>query len=1120
MAQIGGDCPSFATLCGNLINNGSFETQITIPDCQGDLDANHVECWDDFFPAQRGTPDYYSNSYVTLTSGPLECIGRDFLPPGGTYANQGFSSTSLYGNAQKHFGGLFTIGTDNVFFQSTAYREYFFQPLLDPILPGESVTVQLQMGLGGVSNRATSLQVAFVTDAQIGYESPAGVGNYQRMIINNDMNLNNFIVTLPPITNNTGWQTTVPVTFTNNNTFALDKIVIGNFKTNSATLSSAITVTQTIPISASGIIGYYVIDDIVVKKNTGGCCDVDISINQNLPMNPLPVSYISSWTIPPGASVFVNGVLIIDQNFTFNMNDVRFGPDASIIVNANKELRIQNNSWLHGCDNMWRGIDATAPGAKVTANSSLIEDALIAIYSKNGNPVLSNNMRFWNNNVGIQLEDFTNTWSLTLRRTTFQSTGNLSPNSYPVGSRPEAGMIINNVGNVKLQFSGPVNKNHFRNMHYGLKITNSNFEISNANFYNIISYGEVAISTAIEIHNTISTALPLTAKINNDFGSMNITFCDNGIMADGKLAMNVHGVNFNNINKGLGIFSRDNTAFQINQVDIYENNFETVKYGIIFLDSPLLSAKVHHNTLTNLAGFFYIPGSRAISVVNSSGLNVKCGNDYPTWIYSNNITNYEDGIRLALSPCVNMEFNQITLSPPATNQHRGIFVESCLSPKIGVNTVVGNGQDWRNIGIRLFLSPLAEVYCNDVNNTGYGFWFDEDCDFSKVHHNVLNNYLYGMYFVNNAKLGPQYIGPGLLSEAFKNSWQKLNTLDKEIFVDQAGVSPVNPGQSVFYFDPTDTDFNTRKLGVEAIDNFNVSIAGTITDDADITGNTTSPSSYCGVFNPPSLIPGGVRPRFELGNIPFTQFGSANEVNSRWMFNHHILKTAAVYQDTLAAADLSVQTINFLDSLSNTELAGMMEVEDLILVKNFSSAFTQNQSITGTAGAFDYLKTVHEILIPYWDSIQHHHALNVTIEDLTTLTEVAALCPGEFGDAVIKARVFLQFYVNDSLTFSNVCELPYELRPGTRVAEIMEQSIDQSDLVIYPNPSIGVFGIKLTTGTIAQVSVLNINGQLLRKITNPSTSVFDISDFSPGIYLIIVTDTDGVFHLPKRIVIAN
>ncbi len=211
---------------------------------------------------------------------------------------------------------------------------------------------------------------------------------------------------------------------------------------------------------------YYLIDDIKVERNTATCCvanQVTFPSNPSLPININDPSIVGFFA--PGSSVFVDRPLVINVSTTSNGVTVNFGPNGYIIVNSGRTFFMHTNSILRDCDNMWRGIDATAVNARVIGHDSFISDAEWAIMSQGGNLLQSYGMTYNNNYVGIYLKNYSNPWTNYVMRNSFfnSSAATLKSNTFGItNTKCEARVLIENAGEITIKPTTAANKNLFK----------------------------------------------------------------------------------------------------------------------------------------------------------------------------------------------------------------------------------------------------------------------------------------------------------------------------------------------------------------------------------------------------------------------------------------------------------------------------------------------------------------------------------------------------------------------------------------------------------------------------------------------------------------------------------
>lgn len=84
---------------------------------------------------------------------------------------------------------------------------------------------------------------------------------------------------------------------------------------------------------------------------------------------------------------------------------------------------------------------------------------------------------------------------------------------------------------------------------------------------------------------------------------------------------------------------------------------------------------------------------------------------------------------------------------------------------------------------------------------------------------------------------------------------------------------------------------------------------------------------------------------------------------------------------------------------------------------------------------------------------------------------------------------------------------YEVLGGTSV-----KSITVKDLHVYPNPAVDMLYLSLQV-PLEKVEMYNVMGQRVKILLNPDRKL-NVSDLSPGIYLLHATDEEGVIHEAK------
>lgn len=104
------------------------------------------------------------------------------------------------------------------------------------------------------------------------------------------------------------------------------------------------------------------------------------------------------------------------------------------------------------------------------------------------------------------------------------------------------------------------------------------------------------------------------------------------------------------------------------------------------------------------------------------------------------------------------------------------------------------------------------------------------------------------------------------------------------------------------------------------------------------------------------------------------------------------------------------------------------------------------------------------------------------------------------------------FVNDTLGFALSDNSLYKTINAGNFVGLME-SEEEPKLLIFPNPTTGVFSIKVKNSELNYVTVYDVNGKKMQHSTNNSS--YDISDYAKGIYLIEIGTNKGT--TVKRII---
>ncbi|QLH45315.1 MAG: hypothetical protein HWD58_06705 [Bacteroidota bacterium] len=120
----------------------------------------------------------------------------------------------------------------------------------------------------------------------------------------------------------------------------------------------------------------------------------------NLTAANLLANYGSNGVIQ-GKKFYIDGILTIDADITFNQCDIYFTTGSKIAVNAGINLHIAQNSTLQASCAMWDGIYAEDPTAEITLENCTIQDMENGVVLKQGAKAGITNSEFKNCNRAL-----------------------------------------------------------------------------------------------------------------------------------------------------------------------------------------------------------------------------------------------------------------------------------------------------------------------------------------------------------------------------------------------------------------------------------------------------------------------------------------------------------------------------------------------------------------------------------------------------------------------------------------------------------------------------------------------------------------------------------------------
>lgn len=1149
-------CETGYVTCGELIHNNSFESTgdpTGLSYCDGNIENSC--CWTDLL-THKSNVDHLFVSYPDANAINNYCGGFnwDSSPPIAVCINEPPPIYAPFGNIQKSYAGFYTY-TTTTSLPNWDRREYFFQELSTPIGPGETVNISLQVSLGDRSTRATNFHVAFV-DVLPYPCNPSDPHSHICSVPNSQLALINVVANVPQPSNST-WET-ITATFTNMSTNQVfDKVIIGNFFDNNNTLLAAnsYTVTPTNPHPPSdGIIEecYYGIDDISIEK-TQACCDSRIDhmfINFDTgPGDPDGDDILMSTIYPlinpsmGSQNIYIQGELIIDGNYSLFKKNITFGYNSRVTVKQGFTLSMAGTpgqiTHLHGCDRMWQGVFADEPNSNVVMTNTVIEDAVIGVYVKNTSNLTAIKSKFINDYVGIQYDHYTSPNANQIRGCDFQTNflntlhhysipgniGYLLPGYSFEGKRGQVGILMN-YSDVRIQPSGNPYQNKFKSLENGVQAYNSKLRFSNADFLQMRNFdGSGGVLTDGKAVHSINTdgGTTYSLQVDNFSGVVKTNQCYNGIWVDGTHVTNINNVQiYNTTYRGIthnGVLPITTT----NQITVTNNDIRNTFEGIFYQYCGITKSLTNNNYVHNN---WVIKGSRGIIVEDKSiGITKLCASSassLPVQITNNLINRHGTGIHTSNVSCLNIDENEINLLT-AQHQHHGIWMNHSPHNVVTNNHVNGNVQDWHCIGIRIYNSNDVQVGCNNIDRTEIAFFLVNDCDYSLFAKNVLTRYNKGFSFFSSAKIGDQADVSGFTYN-LQNEFDKSSQSIYEFVADLSIIG----SNSTFYFQPTigttDTDIDymhgalldamgniiPTSVGLTSTGNpfngFPNSAPWNLNFKLDLRDNPLTMLAGlgyngCGTFIPDSnRIPNA----FATGEMMTVGFTPLYEQEHKWMFKHNILRDYKAFK-TQIIHPLPSNVQDYLDTIYSTNIAELDSVETLIGLHDYQNAYNINSICNASCNYSNKLNQTNQLLIPQWDSLSQNHQYVIT--DTAMIQEIMAianLCLVEYGDAVLKSRIFIHNHWDPFIEFIDPCD---QMFTGLEERSLIITSDEDPEpsYILYPNPSSELVNVISSGENVTNYTLTDIQGRKISSGSFIGTIQLNVSEWGGGIYFMILTD---------------
>ncbi len=858
------------------------------------------------------------------------------------------------------------------------------------------------------------------------------------------------------------------------------------------------------PTAMPGTTTMYILT--VSHAGTGGYTyeDTDTVIvtnNEMVCINNITPHYVSTsmnagatWgSSLPGPIVAIDGIVNVTSNFAISNTEVVLGPHAKINVYGGGVLKI-NNSYLHGCCQLWQGILVGGNGT-LQITGSTIEDADTAVTAIFNAVYKLDHTTFNKNYLDVDAWGSGFNQTAIVTNCTFDCDNGIAPATFPYsglraplfGYRSFTGVRATDLfpTNTLTIGGSAITGNTFKNHDYGiagsavgLTASHNYFTGIDGNSINTYQIGPFAKGTAIAVENTGST---------NYYTSLTNNTIENG--TTGIRIFNGYSAAILNNTitqmKQFGIVYHDNKHKSFR---IFDNHIDNVGWvGIYGLNNPLTSQEIHRNVIKNTDDVFLRTG---IAVDELSFANIP----YLIKIHSDTLDNLQYGISVTQGTGPDIANNWINIQHTSWGEYSfGIKPINCFRSQIIGNYIFGTDRDEFFVdAIRNVFGDAPHILCNYMVKTGSGIFFQgSSIAAAIVRRNIFLKDFWGIVLEADAAIGPQ-IEPGGYS--LSNQWIG---------------SMANPDYSHTF--TYNADGNLSRF---------YTLSGYPWEPFVATSNVGMPAPWTIVSNNDTIDCLHYRDSLTTANYIIAPEDSLNEREIMNQINKSdstgVSIEAGWWAKTSAYTQLKMndsivpqnyRLVVFKDSVANAVWGKMFEMDKAMVHDSIDiltdSLIDVNNSIVPQQQMEEINKTVTAIKLQR----EKNNEKTLTDSDIEGLRIIAELCPLEYGPGVFTARALLRGQDNRRTEYMNECEKVYPTSNSSRRANENNNSnyansLTYNEVSISPNPAQTALIINYTP-TFNSYSIEEASGRIIENgnlIAEKVSQLIDVSSYANGIYI--------------------
>lgn len=876
--------------------------------------------------------------------------------------------------------------------------------------------------------------------------------------------------------------------------------------------------------------------------------------------------------------VSVQGVLEINENYKFIGCDIRMYPGASIVVNTDQRL-IAQISHLHGCEQMWRGIEMEE-ASELKLIGCQLEDARYMISTGQSSVLWLDDNEFAKNYAGIFNPSNITFFILNKFVDNEIHCENLNllppyPGQTPVpGAISYTGMLLNGLQDHVFGSVSNTPQNVFHHMANGVISSGCYYRIRSLRFHDMIASGEYTLEGyGIRAINA-DKAIFVTGMGGDNNSIPSFERCATRAIDVQNIGLFASDNHITDLNRGIRAINATN-----DEIEITGNEITANISGIQIVQCQgAQSVNVSDNHIT-------IPQS----VLISQGVSIQSNGAFTNraFVQGNafDLHARSTGISLQSGGNIDIIDNQnINLNNANENRH-GIRIENSDDLLVsgnhifGQNTTAGGSSD--NAGISVTASTNATYCCNEMHLTRYGAQFQGICNGTDFKGNTFDRHDIGLHlFGATATLGMEQDNTGniWLGNVNDYTWMaKCESSDcgtSEFLINETTLpwlpppGELSPNSTWFLLGGNNPTFECTAGACETGEMMAM-ISGSDEDIA--TENLSFPLFeeeltfeaqrylYKKLAENPELTDASAMVEAFWTDAASGSIGFLQNLDDS---KETLLQLGVMIESQMASYKVDINTT--MDMIGAIDLQMPADPDDPSVevftaqkkalsetylfpatgsLGNVSSATTENRQANAVT-----IKTLNDTapdyaLYEYNEKVVNEIYLSTFAQDITELsaeqigdlTAIAQQCPMAGGKAVYTARSLVSPWYEAEYHDEDVCaQLGYQMlhiQPQTQPGQLdSPKSLEQrkqsgSYVQAWPNPASTEITVNFAAEQTEslQLDLSNALGQKVYTERLPMASGqlrLEVESFPSGIYMLVLTDLEGCILANYRFTITH